>query len=117
VTEFDQITGDVAVREELRRLYGHVDDIEFFVGLFAEDVPRNGVLPGLIGSMVSLDAFSQVYTNPLLAPRVFNERTFSAAGMEIIRTTSSLSQIVQRNVTPRPEGYFVSLTRRGWKRG
>lgn len=116
VTEFDQITGNVTVREQLRRLYGHVDRIEFYVGLFAEDVPKNGVLPDLMGRMVALDAFSQVYTNPLLAPRVYNEHTFSPVGMEIIRSTTTLSQVVDRNVPYRPGGYFVSLTRKDWHR-
>ena len=30
--------------------------------------------------MVGVDAFSQALTNPLLAPRVFNEQTFSPLG-------------------------------------
>jgi prostaglandin-endoperoxide synthase 2 len=116
VTDFDQITGDVRVRDELQRLYGHVDNIEFYVGLFAEEVPDNGVCPGLMGRMVALDAFSQVYTNPLFATRIYNEDTFSPLGMDIIRTTKSLSQIVNRNVPPRAGGYFVSMTRREWVR-
>jgi len=70
-----------------------------------------------MGRMVALDAFSQVYTNPLLATRVYNEQTFSRVGMEILRSTNSLSQIVNRNVPQRPDGrYYVSLTRRDWKR-
>ena len=117
VTDFDQITGDVTVRDQLRKLYGHVDNIEFYVGLFAEEVPKNGVCPGLLGRMVALDAFSQVYTNPLLAPRIFNEATFSPLGMDIIASTKSLSQVVNRNVPAAPPGgYFVSLTRKDWKR-
>jgi prostaglandin-endoperoxide synthase 2 len=116
VTEFDQITGNVEVRDELRRLYGHVDNIEFYVGLFAEEVPNNGVCPGLLGRMVALDAFSQVYTNPLLARRIYNDDTFSPEGMEIIRSTTSLAQIVNRNVPPAPRQWFVSLTRKDWKR-
>jgi prostaglandin-endoperoxide synthase 2 len=116
VTEFNQITGRPRIREELRRLYGHVDNIEFFVGLFAEDARTNSVLPGMIGRMVGLDAFSQVYTNPLLATRVYNEKTFSPLGMDIINTTTKLSQIVNRNVPERPDPYFVSMTRKGWKR-
>ena len=64
-------------RTALRELYGHVDRIEFFPGLFAEDARPNSVLPSLIGRMVGVDAFSQALTNPLLAPRVFNEQTFS----------------------------------------
>jgi prostaglandin-endoperoxide synthase 2 len=116
VTDFDQITGDVRVRDELRRLYGHVDNIEFYVGLFAEEVPDNGVCPGLMGRMVALDAFSQVYTNPLLAPRVYNEDTFSPLGMEILKATTTLSQVVNRNVPYRAGGYYVSMTRKDWKR-
>jgi prostaglandin-endoperoxide synthase 2 len=116
VTEFDQITGDVSVRDQLRRLYGHVDNIELYVGLFAEEVPDNGVCPGLMGRMVALDAFSQVYTNPLLAPRIFNEDTFSPLGMEIIASTTTLSQILNRNVPHRAGGYHVSMTRKDWKR-
>ena len=116
VTEFDQITGDVRVRDELHRLYGHVDNIEFYVGLFAEEVPDNGVCPGLMGRMVALDAFSQVYTNPLLATRIYNEDTFSPVGMEIIRSTTTLSEIVNRNVPARAGGYFVSMTRKDWVR-
>ena len=116
VTDFDQITSNVKRREQLRELYGHVDKIEFYVGLFAEDVPKNGVLPDLMGRLVALDAFSQVYTNPLLARRVYNEETFSPLGMEIIRSTKTLSQVVNRNVTHREGGYYVSLTRKDWQR-
>jgi prostaglandin-endoperoxide synthase 2 len=116
VTDFDQITGDARVQEQLRARYGHVDNIEFYVGLFAEEVPDNGVCPGLMGRMVALDAFSQVYTNPLLAARIYNEDTFSPLGMELIRSTTTLSQIVNRNVPKRSGGYFVSLTRKDWKR-
>jgi prostaglandin-endoperoxide synthase 2 len=117
ITQFDQLTGDAGIRERLRELYGHVDNIEFYVGLFAEEVPTDAVLPGLIGRMVALDAFSQVYTNPLLAPRVYNEQTFSPLGMQIIRSTATLSQVVNRNVPPPQgrDGYYVSLTREDWK--
>ena len=77
------------VQAGLRDLYGHVDRIEFFPGLFAEDARPNSVLPSLIGRMVGVDAFSQALTNPLLAPRVFNEQTFSPLGMEIIGATAA----------------------------
>jgi prostaglandin-endoperoxide synthase 2 len=96
-------------------VYGSVDDIEFYAGLFAETPRPNGVLPPLIGTMVAFDAFSQVLTNPLLAPRVFNEATFSAAGMKIIKETESISDLVHRNGCG-TERYFVSLTRRDYTR-
>jgi prostaglandin-endoperoxide synthase 2 len=116
VTEFDQITGDEAVQAKLRELYGHVDRIEFYPGLFAEDVRANSVLPPLIGRMVGVDAFSQALTNPLLSPLVFNENTFSPLGMEIIGSTHRLSDILHRNVPEAPGQYLVTMTRADWQR-
>jgi prostaglandin-endoperoxide synthase 2 len=116
VTGFDQITGDEATQSALKDLYGHVDRIEFFPGLFAEDARPNSVLPSLIGRMVGVDAFSQALTNPLLAPRVFNEQTFSPLGMEIIGSTRRLSDILHRNVPESPGSYLVTMTRQDWRR-
>ncbi len=116
VTDFDQITGDERTQAALRDLYGHVDRIEFFPGLFAEDARPNSVLPSLIGRMVGVDAFSQALTNPLLSPRVFNAQTFSPLGMEIIAGTRRLSDIVHRNVPESPGEYLVTMTRADWKR-
>ena len=57
------------MQSALRDIYGHVGRIEFYVGLFAEDPRPGSDLPGLMGRMVGIDAFSQALTNPLLAPR------------------------------------------------
>ena len=100
----------------LEELYRSVDRIEFFPGLFAEDARPNSVLPSLIGRMVGVDAFSQALTNPLLAPRVFNERTFSELGLEIIGGTRRLSDILHRNIPESPGEYLVTMTREGWVR-
>lgn len=97
VTRFEQISGDPAVVEALRGLYGQVDRIEFFVGLFAEDLPPRSAVPPLIGRMVAADAFSHALTNPLLAPAVYNTATFTQAGLDIINATGSLADLVARN--------------------
>ena len=96
-----------ACRTALRDLYGDVDRIEFFAGLFAEDARPNSVLPSLIGRMVGVDAFSQALTNPLLAPRVFNEQTFSPLGMEIIGSTRPLVGHPAPQRPGEPGGHFV----------
>ena len=49
-------------------------------------------------AMVAFDAFSQVLTNPLVAPRVFLPETFSEEGMNIIETTGTLKQLIARNI-------------------
>jgi prostaglandin-endoperoxide synthase 2 len=97
VTRFEQISGDPAVVAALRQVYGHVDNVEFFAGLFAEDVPERSAVPPLIGRMVAVDAFSHALTNPLLSPHVYNEGTFSPAGMASIAGTSRLRDLVARN--------------------
>lgn len=116
ITAFDQISGDPNVQRALREVYGRVDRIEFYPGLFAEECRPNSVLPSLMGRMVGVDAFSQALTNPLLAPRVFNERTFTPLGMRLIAKTDTLSDLLHRNVPDSSGARFVSMTRRGWRR-
>ena len=112
---FEDVSSDPRVVARLRDVYGSVDEIEFYPGLFAEDVRPNAVLPSLIGRMVAIDAFSQAFTNPLLSPRVFNPQTFSPLGWELIRDTRTLSDMLHRNV-PGDRAYDVTMTRRDWVR-
>ncbi|MEL6880895.1 MAG: peroxidase family protein [Cyanobacteria bacterium J06607_10] len=98
VTDFDQITADEAAQTLLKALYGKVDNIEFYVGLYAEDLRPNSALGPLVGRLIGIDAFSQVLTNPLLADTIFNEDTFSPVGWKIIHETNSLQEIVHRNI-------------------
>ena len=78
---------------------------------------RTRVLPSLIGRMVGVDAFSQALTNPLLAPRVFNEGTFSAAGHGDHRRPRARSPTSCTATSRSPRAnYLVTMTREGWKR-
>lgn len=110
VTDFDQITGDAHAQALLEQIYGSVDQIEFIVGLYAEDVRKNSALAPLIGRMVGADAFSQALTNPLLSVNLFNPETFSEVGWAVINETRSLSDLVNRNV-PQPEPFHVTFDR------
>jgi prostaglandin-endoperoxide synthase 2 len=98
VTRFEQITGDPDVVRALRDLYGNVDQVEFFVGLFAEDAHERSAMPRLIGRMVAADAFSHALTNPLLAPKIFREDTFTPTGWSSIGATSTLADVADRNL-------------------
>jgi prostaglandin-endoperoxide synthase 2 len=117
VTRFEQISGDPRVVNALRKVYGHVDNIEYFVGIFAEETPpRLGVTP-MIMRMVAVDAFSHLLTNPLLAPSVYKHHsaTFSAEGWETIQTTSTLKDLLERNI-PHSQGcYKVTMELNGVK--
>ncbi|HEY9599278.1 MAG TPA: peroxidase family protein [Cyanophyceae cyanobacterium] len=114
VTDFDQISSNEKVQSELKRLYGHVDNIELYVGLYAEDLRPNSALPPLVGRLIGIDAFSQAFTNPLLAENVFNPETFSPVGWEEVMNTKTLSQVLHRNVPP-GKTYRVSFYREDWQ--
>ena len=109
---FAEFSRDPQVSSALADCYDSVDDVELYVGLFAEDVRDKAALPTLMGTMVAVDAFSQALTNPLLAPGVWGEATFSVAGLRTIDATSRLQDIVDRNVTDEPRP-LVSFTRPG----
>ena len=115
VTRFEQINSDPRVVEALRRLYGEVDRIEYFVGLFAEESPPRLAVTPLIQRMVSVDAFSHALTNPLLAPLIFNAGTFSAEGMATIQATATLKDLVERNVAA-AAGQLQGEHGVGWQR-
>lgn len=107
VTDFNQITGDEDAQKLLKDLYGDVEKVEFYVGLYAEDVRENSALPPLIGRLVGIDAFSQALTNPLLAENLFNADTFSPIGLKIIEETNTVSELVHRNI---PKGKEYDIT-------
>jgi prostaglandin-endoperoxide synthase 2 len=105
----DDVTSDPEMRRRLTDLYGDVDGLEWYVGIFAEDHVEDGMMGDLLTAMVGYDAFTQALTNPLLSSQVFTEETFTAAGLRIIDETRSLQQILARNV-PRPRDAVAAFT-------
>jgi len=98
-------------QQKLRELYGHVDKIEFFVGLYAEDVRPNSAIPSLVSRIIGIDAFSQALTNPLLSDKIFKPETFSEVGWEIIQNTKTVGDLVNRNVPASDPEYKVTFNR------
>ena len=125
--ELVEVEGDPeerARREKLARgleaLYGSVEQLEYYPGLFAERRSRNGPLPPLITAMVAMDAFSQALTNPLLSEHVWGNEAnrlmaFSKEGLDAIERTNSLRDILERCSTGLGSR-FVGMTREDWKR-
>ncbi|HKU41703.1 MAG TPA: peroxidase family protein [Polyangiales bacterium] len=112
VERFEQISSSPEVIAGLRKVYGSVDRIEFYVGLFAEDPRPNGAVPSLLGRMVGVDAFSQALVHPLYSKYVYNEDTFSRVGMRRIAQTRTLADLVARNVKGGRE-LVVTMTQDG----
>ena len=120
--DFDELTSDRDLQDRLREMYGDIDRLEWYVGIFAEDHSDEALVGDLMTRMVAYDAFTQALTNPLLARNVYGEATFTRTGLDIIDSTHSLQQIVERNVA-RPEQARASFRwtaparpRSGWPR-
>jgi prostaglandin-endoperoxide synthase 2 len=118
--DFAELTSDPLVQERLAALYGDIDNLEWYVGIWAEDHPPDQMMGDLLTYMVGYDAFTQALTNPVLGPQVFTESTFTAAGLRIIKKTKTLQQIIARN-SGSPGDAFARFTygpeRRRWPRG
>ena len=97
VRSFEALTGDEATAKELRDIYGDIDKLEWFVGIFAEDYAEAHMMGELLTLMVGNDAFTHALTNPLLAEAVYNADTFSAEGLAIIDDTETLADVIVRN--------------------
>jgi prostaglandin-endoperoxide synthase 2 len=108
LTGFGELTANLEVQRRLEALYGDIDRLEWYVGIFAEDYPDYMMMGELMTYMVANDAFTQALTNPLLARNVFNDATFSKTGMKIIQATHSVAQIVARN-SRSPKSVHVSF--------
>jgi prostaglandin-endoperoxide synthase 2 len=96
---FEELTDDRSLAAELKQLYKSVDDVEYLVGLLAEQQGENDMMGELQLTMVAHDAFTHALTNPLLSSTVFGEKTFSAAGLKEIEATSSIADLIERNTS------------------
>jgi len=109
-----------ALASQPKALYEHVDNVEYYVGLFAERVEKSGPLLELISSMVAMDAISHALTNPLLPEHVWgnakNKRlAFTDEGIKTIEGTKRVLDFLYRN-SRGPVSGFVGMTRPEWKR-
>jgi prostaglandin-endoperoxide synthase 2 len=112
---FSDVSKNRKVVDFLAKHYNTPDDIDFYIGLFAEDTEENSPLPPLIQRMVAVDAFSQALTNPLLSEHVFKVDTFSKTGWDTILNTHTLRDILVRNSPDRGGSERISMTQANWK--
>ena len=115
---FENISKNQSVTDFLEKAYHDVNDIEFYVGLFSEDVAPNSPLPGLLRKMVAVDAFSQALTNPLFSEHVWpqGQEVFSKTGWEAINQTNGLRDVVNRNCAAQlSDSEFIGMTRQDWR--
>jgi prostaglandin-endoperoxide synthase 2 len=85
-----------------------MDQLELVGGLFAEHAPAGGLFGDLMRTMVAYDAFTQIYTNPLLSQAIHQPEHLTAYGLDLLEDTTSITALVQRNV-PAEEAVAASL--------
>ena len=112
---FTEISTNPAVVAQLQALYESIDNLEFYPGLFAEDLVPDSPLPGLLMRMVAVDAFSQALTNPLLSEHVWNAGTFTQYGFDLINNTSKLGDILARNSMTIETARQIEMTQPDWR--
>jgi prostaglandin-endoperoxide synthase 2 len=96
---FQDLTADRAVQERLSDIYrGDIDTLELVIGLFAEDAEPGQLFGSLMTRMVAYDAFTQIFSNPLISRNVYHSDTFTDYGLSLIAETTSLKALVARNV-------------------
>lgn len=125
INNFADISTNPDVQALLQQLYGTPDRVEFYPGLFAEDRVPCSPLPGLLMTMVAVDAFSQALTNPLLSEHIWGDESkpghvgardlaFTPEGFDLIVKTSTLGDILRRQ--GRPDGApKVTMTQLNWR--
>ncbi|MEO1523087.1 MAG: peroxidase family protein, partial [Cyanobacteria bacterium J06633_2] len=93
VTSFSQINSDPQIQQTLESLYGSVNTIDAFVGLFAEDLQPGSSVGETIGVILS-----EQFTRLRDGDRFYFENNFTILPQEaeIIRQTT-LSDIIRRN--------------------
>jgi peroxidase len=90
---FSQITSDAQVAQTLEQLYGDINNIDLFVGLFVEkDIP--GSIVGETLQAVLVEQFERTRAGD----RFWYERSLNAADLERVRSTK-LSDIIKRNTS------------------
>jgi len=121
---FADISSNPDVQAKLQALYATPDRIELYPGLFAEDRVQDSPLPGLLMTMVAVDAFSQALPNPLLSEHIWGDVTtpdkvgardlaFSPEGFALIGQTSTLEDILRRQGRP-ADAPKVTMTQLTW---
>jgi peroxidase len=103
-TSFSQITRNTALAAQLQTLFGNVNNIDPFAGLFAEDH-----LSGFDIGQTLLAVFNDQFRRARSGDRFWYERTFHAADITAIKATR-LSDIIKRNTTIvniQPNVFFV----------
>ncbi len=100
INSFSDVTKDVEMQYKLKQLYKTPDKMDYTIGLIAEDQSNMfmyedaPILGRTMLNLVASDAFSHALTNPILSNNVYDKKTFSNEGWELIHQFTTLKDII-----------------------
>jgi prostaglandin-endoperoxide synthase 2 len=103
---FNDLTDNKILKRKLESMYSSIDNVEYIVGVFAETHSKGKLFGELMYTMVSYDAFTQIYTNPLLSSNVYTAETFTKYGLDLIKHTHSIVSLIERNTSSKSNAKF-----------
>ncbi len=104
ISSFDELTSDQAVQRGLAETYGHIDNVDVWVGALAEE-HVDGSSVGEFVQTVLVDQFARLRDGD----RFWHESTLTADELEALRNTT-LADVIERNtdITDLPGDVFTS---------
>nr|ALG96664.1 cyclooxygenase [Arabella sp. JCH-2014] len=97
-TSFGDLTDDREIAEDLERLYGDIDAVEFYVGLMVEAHRPNSMFGPTIIEVGGPFSVKGLMSNPICSPKYWRPSTFGGdVGFDIIKT-ASLKKLFCRNL-------------------
>jgi len=101
LTSLTELTKNMRVVEKLSKQYSEIsmEKISFLTGIYAEDKSAGPITGELQTRMVAYDAFTQLYTNPLLAEKNYTSEHLTDWGMKFLEDRKiGLAELIKNNL-------------------
>lgn len=82
--KFEEITDDPKLVQKLKSVYRTVDDIEYYVGIFAEEKEFAGIHGPMLANSGVAFTFGGIFASRIFEPGLMNEESLTKRGMELI---------------------------------
>ncbi|XP_039274782.2 prostaglandin G/H synthase 2-like [Styela clava] len=104
---FEELTGETKLARVLSELYeGDIDGVEFFVGVMVEKRHDSKVWGLTLNEAISSYSMRSIFSNTIGSPSYWRESTFGGkVGFDIVKTTT-LEDLVCRNIEGCPKIRF-----------
>lgn len=105
-TSFEEMTSDKTAQAALKKVYKHVDAVEFFTGLFVENRREGGLFGSTVSNRGVPSTFQGVFGHPLFNPKWWKPATYGGkVGWDLVNVDhDTLELLIHRNSKSKPNG-------------